>query len=48
MSNETKPELAPFGAFHDIATGEYIIRDLTVEEIAALPQLTNEVPTTGV
>ena len=40
MSKEPEIVVAPFGAFHDVATGEYIIRDLTADEIAALPMPT--------
>ena len=29
-----------YGTFHDAATGETITRDLTAEEIAALPEPT--------
>ena len=36
------------GTFHDALTGETITRGLTADEIAALPEPTNEVPTTGV
>ena len=43
MSN-TEPLL---GTFHDAITGETIVRELTPDEIAALPQATNETPTTG-
>ena len=35
MSNEPTP--APFGVFHDAETGVYTVRDLTPEEIAAIP-----------
>jgi hypothetical protein len=35
MTNEPTP--APFGVFHDVATGKVVIRDLTPEEIEALP-----------
>lgn len=35
--SETEP-VKPFGVFHDVETGEVIIRDLTPEEIAALPE----------
>jgi hypothetical protein len=40
MSN-TEPIL---GTFHDAITGETITRELTPDEIAALPQATNETP----
>ena len=41
MSNEQEPIL---GTFHDADTGETITRELTPEEIAAIPEpeLTNE------
>ena len=42
MSN-TEPLL---GTFHDAITGETIVRELTPDEIAALPQATNETPIT--
>jgi hypothetical protein len=32
----------PIGIFHDAITGETITRELTPEEIAALPQATDE------
>jgi len=35
MSNEQEPIL---GTFHDALTGETITRELTPEEIAALPE----------
>lgn len=35
MTNEPTP--APFGVFHDAETGVYSVRDLTPEEIAAIP-----------
>lgn len=31
-----------FGTFHDAATGETITRELTPEEIAALPEQTDD------
>jgi hypothetical protein len=37
MSNEPEPIVAPFGVFDDAETGITIVRDLTPEEIAALP-----------
>ena len=40
MSN-TEPLL---GTFHDAITGETITRELTSDEIAALPQATDETP----
>ena len=36
------------GTFHDAITGETIVRELTADEIAALPKSTDELPTTGV
>ena len=36
------------GTFHDAITGETITRELTADEIAALPEPNNEYPTTGV
>ena len=36
------------GTFHNAETGETVTRELTADEIAALPEPTNEVPTTGV
>jgi hypothetical protein len=44
MSN-TEPLL---GTFHDAITGETIVRELTPDEIAEIPQATNEVPSTSV
>ena len=44
MSN-TEPLL---GTFHDASTGETIVRELTADEIAALPKSTDEVPPSGV
>jgi hypothetical protein len=41
MSNEPETTVAPFGVFHDAVTGEYIIRDLTQEEIDAIPDLSH-------
>jgi len=41
MSN-TQPLL---GTFHDANTGETITRELTPDEIALLPQPTDETPT---
>jgi hypothetical protein len=38
MSN-TEPLL---GTFHDAVTGETIVRELTADEIAALPKPSNE------
>lgn len=32
------------GTFHDAETGETITRELTPEEIAALPEATNDTP----
>jgi hypothetical protein len=32
------------GTFHDAITGETVTRELTTDEIAALPQATNETP----
>jgi hypothetical protein len=32
------------GTFHDAITGETVTRELTQDEIAALPQATNETP----
>ena len=32
------------GTFHDAVTGETIVRELTTDEIAALPEPTNETP----
>jgi hypothetical protein len=45
----TKPTPPPFGVFHDAETGVYTTRDLTPEEIAAiptfpLPEATDETP----
>ena len=40
MSN-TEPLL---GTFHDALTGETITRELTADEIALLPQATDETP----
>jgi hypothetical protein len=40
MSN-TEPKL---GTFHDAITGEIITRELSAEEIAELPQATDETP----
>jgi hypothetical protein len=37
MTNQPTP--VPFGVFHNAETGEYIIRDLTPQEIAAIPNL---------
>lgn len=37
MNKQTEPTVAPFGTFHDVSTGEYIVRNLTAEEIAAIP-----------
>jgi hypothetical protein len=37
-----------YGTFHDAETGITVTRELTADEIAALPEPTNEVPTTGV
>jgi hypothetical protein len=37
MPDETGLTPAPFGVFHDAETGVYTVRDLTPEEIAALP-----------
>jgi hypothetical protein len=31
-----------FGTFHDAITGETIVRELTADEIAALPEPSNE------
>jgi hypothetical protein len=39
MSNEPLK-----GTFHDALTGETIVRELTAEEIAALPEATDETP----
>ena len=36
------------GTFHDVITGETIVRELTADEIALLPEPTNEVSPTGV
>lgn len=36
MDTETPEPLT--GTFHDAATGETVVRQLTAEEIAALPQ----------
>ena len=36
------------GTFHNAETGETITRELTADEIAALPIANNEVPPTGV
>jgi hypothetical protein len=33
-----------FGTFHDAETGETITRELTPEEIAALPEASNDTP----
>ena len=35
-------------AIHDTDTGKTITRDMTADEIAALPEPTNEVPATDV
>ena len=35
------------GTFHDAITGETVTRDLTADEIAALPTPTDETPTTN-
>jgi hypothetical protein len=40
MSNEPLT-----GTFHDAFTGETIVRELTLEEIAALPEAEDETPT---
>jgi len=32
------------GTFHDAITGETVTRELTADEIAALPEPTNETP----
>ena len=40
MSN-TEPRL---GMFHDAITGETVTRELTADEIAALPKPNNEYP----
>ncbi len=43
MSN-TNPII---GTFHDVLTGEVVVRELTAEEIAAMPQVEeNETPIT--
>jgi hypothetical protein len=42
--NNAEPLL---GTFHDAETGETITRELTADEIAALPVATYEVPITG-
>jgi hypothetical protein len=34
------------GTFHNAITGEIIVRELTADEIAALPEPTDEVPPT--
>jgi hypothetical protein len=34
----------PLGTFHDAATGETVTRELTADEIAQLPQATDEAP----
>ena len=34
----------PLGTFHDAATGETITRELTPEEIALLPEPSDETP----
>lgn len=44
MSN-TEPLL---GIFHDAVTGKTVTRELTADEIAALPKPTDETPPTGV
>ena len=36
------------GTFHDAITGETVTRELTADEIAALPKPADEVPPTGV
>lgn len=33
-----------FGTFHDVKTGETMVRELTEEEIAALPQAVEPMP----
>ena len=38
MSNEPEPVVAPFGVFHDVETGVTTIRELTPEEIEAIPK----------
>ena len=35
------------GTFHDAVTGKTVTRELTADEIAALPQATNETLITG-
>jgi hypothetical protein len=35
------------GTFHDALTGQTIVRELTKDEIAEIPQATDETPTTG-
>jgi hypothetical protein len=37
----------PQGTFHDAVTHETYSRELTEDEIAALPQATDETPITG-
>lgn len=36
------------GTFHDAITGETVTRELTADEIAALPETNNEYPPIGV
>lgn len=37
MATDNPDENQPIGVFHDAATGEEVVRQLTVDEIAQLP-----------